>query len=172
MGIDQINALDGFSCDWEIGVRGYRIDIGVKHKDYPNGYILAVETDGASYHSSVSARDRDSKTKILEGYGWHFHRIWSTDWLYDPLSVKEKLYEAINGRLNKCLEELAEHKKLEQESEQENSYTDNFDLSNEILSIEYTNTKVVDWMNIDKSSFTKDSYKDELRKGIDAIIRI
>ena len=39
------------------------------------------------------------------------------DWLYDPLSVKEKLYEAINGRLNKCLEELAEHKKLEQESE-------------------------------------------------------
>tara|TARA_B100001939_G_scaffold219360_2_gene188789 strand:+ start:967 stop:5934 length:4968 start_codon:yes stop_codon:yes gene_type:complete len=171
--IDQINALDGFSCDWEIGVRGYRIDIGVKHKDYPNGYILAVETDGASYHSSVSARDRDyQRQKILEGYGWHFHRIWSTDWLYDPLSVKEKLYEAMNGRLKKCLEELAEHKKLEQESKQENAHTDNFDLSNEILSIEYSNTKVADWMNIDKSSFTKDSYKDELRKGIDAIIRI
>ena len=114
---DQINALDGFSCDWDIGTSGYKIDIGVKHKDYPNGYILAVESDGATYHSSKSARDRDyQRQKILEGYGWHFHRIWSTDWLYDPLAVKDKLYEALDSRLNMCLEELAENKKLEEES--------------------------------------------------------
>ena len=84
--IEQINSLDGFSCDWEIGAQGYRIDIGVKHEDYPYGYILAVETDGASYHSTQSARDRDFlRQKILEGYGWHFHRIWSTDWIATPL---------------------------------------------------------------------------------------
>ena len=76
--------------DW---CKGYRIDIGVKHEDYPYGYILAVETDGASYHSTQSARDRDFlRQKILEGYGWHFHRIWSTDWIATPLSVRDKLH--------------------------------------------------------------------------------
>jgi very-short-patch-repair endonuclease len=78
--IDIINSVDGFSADWEIGVKGYRIDIGVKHEDYPEGYILAVETDGATYHSTKSARDRDLlRQDILESHGWVFHRIWSTD---------------------------------------------------------------------------------------------
>ena len=105
--IEQINALDGFSCDWEIGAKGYRIDIGVRHEDYPYGYILAVETDGASYHSTQSARDRDFlRQKILEGYGWHFHRIWSTDWIATPLSVRDKLHAAMKDRLKKCLENL------------------------------------------------------------------
>ena len=30
--IDQIDSFPGFSADWEIGVEGYRIDIGVKHE--------------------------------------------------------------------------------------------------------------------------------------------
>ena len=97
--IDQINSLPGFSADWEIGEKGYRIDIGVKHERYP-GYILAVETDGATYHSSLSARDRDIlRQQILEGYGWKFYRIWSTDWLRDPVTERQKLHDALNGRL-------------------------------------------------------------------------
>ena len=97
--IDQINAIPGFSADWEIGEQGYRIDIGVKHESYP-GYILAVETDGATYHSSLCARDRDIlRQQILEGYGWKFHRIWSTDWLRDPHAERQKLHDALNERL-------------------------------------------------------------------------
>ncbi len=43
--------------------------------------MLAVECDGATYHSSKSARDRDRiRQSVLEGLGWRFHRIWSTDW--------------------------------------------------------------------------------------------
>ena len=96
----QINSFSGFSADWEIGVRGYRIDIGVKHKDYHHGYIMAVETDGANYHSIKSARDRDKlRQEILESYGWKFHRIWSTDWLQDPIGVKEKLKKVLEDRL-------------------------------------------------------------------------
>ena len=34
--IDQINSFPGFSADWEIGEKGYRIDIGVKHENYPS----------------------------------------------------------------------------------------------------------------------------------------
>jgi hypothetical protein len=103
--IDQIEAK-GFQAVPEVGEAGYRIDIGVKHPEYP-GYIMAVETDGATYHSSYSARDRDIlRQEILEGYGWHFYRIWSTDWIRDPISTKEKLHEALDKRLNECLEQL------------------------------------------------------------------
>jgi len=46
---------------------------------------MAIECDGATYHSSKSARDRDRlKQQILEGLGWNVKRIWSTDWFRSP----------------------------------------------------------------------------------------
>lgn len=46
--------------------------------------VLAIEADGASYHSSSTARDRDRlRQDQLERLGWTFHRIWSTDWFSD-----------------------------------------------------------------------------------------
>ena len=46
--------------------------------------VLAIEADGASYHSSPTARDRDRlRQEQLERLGWRFHRIWSTDWFTD-----------------------------------------------------------------------------------------
>ena len=43
--------------------------------------VLAIEADGASYHSSPTARDRDRlRQQVLEDKGWRFHRIWSTSW--------------------------------------------------------------------------------------------
>ena len=107
--IDQINSFPGFSAEWEIGVKGYHIDIGVKHEEYSGGYIMAVETDGASYHSIKSARDRDKlRQEILESYGWTFHRIWSTDWLRDPIKVRKDLKIALENRMK----ELSAHKNL------------------------------------------------------------
>jgi hypothetical protein len=43
--------------------------------------VQGDERDGASYHSSYTARDRDRlRQQQLENLGWRFHRIWSTDW--------------------------------------------------------------------------------------------
>src|SRR5262249_37458448 len=45
---------------------------------------LAVECDGATYHSSATARDRDRlRQEVLESLGWRVCRIWSTDWVRD-----------------------------------------------------------------------------------------
>jgi len=45
--------------------------------------VLAIECDGASYHSSATARDRDRlRQEHLERLGWTFHRIWSSEWFY------------------------------------------------------------------------------------------
>ena len=46
--------------------------------------MLAIEADGASYHSADTARDRDRlRQEQLERLGWRFHRIWSQDWFTD-----------------------------------------------------------------------------------------
>tara|TARA_B100000674_G_scaffold163826_1_gene131316 strand:- start:819 stop:4844 length:4026 start_codon:yes stop_codon:yes gene_type:complete len=65
----------------QYGVSGYRLDFAVQHPEYPGRFILAIEADGASYHSSETARDRDRiRQAHLERLGWKFHRIWSTEW--------------------------------------------------------------------------------------------
>ena len=98
--IAQLRAL-GCEPEPQVGASGYRIDIGVKHPSWPHGYILAVECDGASYHSSRSARDRDRlRQEMLEGLGWKFHRIWSTDWFNDPMREAERLREVVARRLH------------------------------------------------------------------------
>ena len=96
--IKQIKSM-GCEAVPQVGSAGYRIDIGVRHPEYP-GFILAVECDGASYHSCRSARDRDRlRQEVLERLGWTFHRIWSTDWFNDSRTETERLREAIENRL-------------------------------------------------------------------------
>jgi very-short-patch-repair endonuclease len=86
----------GYSVEGQVGTAGYFIDMAVKDPDYPGRYILAIECDGASYHSSRSARDRDRlRQGVLESLGWKFHRIWSTDWFRDPSKELERVIDAI-----------------------------------------------------------------------------
>ncbi|MCC5974183.1 MAG: DUF4011 domain-containing protein [Rubellimicrobium sp.] len=84
----------------QVGVAGFRIDLGVRHPDWPYGYILGVECDGAAYHSSRSSRDRDRlRQEVLEGLGWRLHRIWSTDWFRNPRAEIAVLKETIDAAL-------------------------------------------------------------------------
>lgn len=80
----------------QVGTAGYFIDLAVKDPERPGRYILAIECDGASYHSSRSARDRDRlRQGVLEGLGWRFHRIWSTDWFRNRRQEIERMVDAI-----------------------------------------------------------------------------
>ena len=66
----------GYEVEPQVGVRGFRIDLGVTHPDYPYGFIAGVECDGATFHSSASASDRDSiRQDILEGLGWKIYEF-------------------------------------------------------------------------------------------------
>jgi very-short-patch-repair endonuclease len=65
----------------QVGASQYRIDMVAQHPQKLGRFVLAIECDGATYHSSYSARDRDRlRQQQLENLGWRFHRIWSTDW--------------------------------------------------------------------------------------------
>lgn len=97
--VDQIRAMGCIPVP-QVGVKGYSIDIGVRHPQWPHGFILGVECDGAAFHSSKSARDRDRlRQEVLEGLGWRFHRIWSTDWFNDPGKQAAILRQVIADRL-------------------------------------------------------------------------
>jgi very-short-patch-repair endonuclease/DNA polymerase III delta prime subunit len=65
----------------QYGVSRYRIDLVAMHPKLPGRRVLAIECDGASYHSTPTVRDRDRlRQEHLERLGWRFVRIWSTDW--------------------------------------------------------------------------------------------
>jgi len=69
----------GYEVVHQVGVAGYFIDLAVKHPKR-SGYLLGIECDGATYHSSKSARDRDRlREEVLIGLKWNIYRIWSTD---------------------------------------------------------------------------------------------
>ncbi|RYF30895.1 MAG: hypothetical protein EOO23_04050 [Comamonadaceae bacterium] len=92
----------GFEVEPQVGVAGYFIDIGVKHASRPGEYLAAVECDGATYHSSLSARDRDRiRQQILESLGWkgRIIRVWSTDWFTEPQAQIRRLVEFLHERL-------------------------------------------------------------------------
>lgn len=75
----------GHQVDLQVGVASYRIDMAIRDPRDPSRYLLAIECDGATYHSSFSARSRDRlRQQVLEGLGWKVYRIWSTDWFRDP----------------------------------------------------------------------------------------
>lgn len=82
----------GYEVTPQVGVSGFFIDLGIKHKSFKYGYLAGIECDGAAYHSSVSARDNDIvRQNVLEGLGWNIYRIWSTNWFDNPKSELKKL---------------------------------------------------------------------------------
>lgn len=95
-------ARHGLSLTAQYGASGYYIDYAVRHPTQPGRYVLAIECDGASYHSSESARDRDRlRQDQLERLGWRFHRIWSSQWFHDKDSALKAVlaaYEAAVGQ--------------------------------------------------------------------------
>jgi very-short-patch-repair endonuclease len=86
----------GYEVRRRVGIAGFFVDLGVVDTDHPDRCVLGIECDGAAYHSSRSARDRDRlRQSVLEAHGWILHRIWSTDWFQRPAEQLRKVADAI-----------------------------------------------------------------------------
>lgn len=87
---------NGYKIATQVGCSGYKIDLAIKHPQKSGVYTLAIECDGASYHSGRTARERDRlRQEVLENMGWKFYRIWSTDWIKNSLSEGKRLLDAV-----------------------------------------------------------------------------
>lgn len=90
----------GWRVQTQVGVSRFRVDLGVIHPHRPGVYLAGVECDGAAYHSSPSARDRDRiRHAVLENMGWRLIRLWSTDYFNDGARAIERIDEALGEML-------------------------------------------------------------------------
>ena len=86
----------GYTVKTQVGCSGYRIDMAVRDEKNPGEFLLGIECDGASYHSSATARDRDRlREEVLTALEWKIYRIWSTDWFKNPQRELDKLIKYI-----------------------------------------------------------------------------
>ncbi|WP_244479929.1 DUF3320 domain-containing protein [Methylobacterium sp. Leaf94] len=82
----------GWTVHAQIGVSGFRIDLGIVHPDAPGRYLAGIECDGATYHRSATARDRDRlREHVLTDLGWRIRRVWSTAWWSDAAGALAQL---------------------------------------------------------------------------------
>lgn len=82
----------GYEVTTQVGMSGYRIDMAVIHPNDRSRYILGIECDGAMYHSSPNARERDVyRQRYLESRGWVIERIWSRNWWKNPVNETERI---------------------------------------------------------------------------------
>jgi very-short-patch-repair endonuclease len=96
----------------QVGISGFRVDLGVRHPDLAGAYLAGVECDGATYHGSATARDRDKvREQVLRGLGWNILRVWSTDWWFDTIGCAARLHASLQS----LLEESRARRAAEQE---------------------------------------------------------
>ncbi|WP_115712676.1 AAA domain-containing protein [Legionella sainthelensi] len=90
----------GYMVSAEIGSSGFYIDLCIHHPIIHTNFVLGIECDGALFHSTPYARDRDKiRQELLESRGWKIERIWSQDWSKDWKSEIAR----IDDRLKKIL---------------------------------------------------------------------
>ncbi|MCH7974788.1 MAG: GreA/GreB family elongation factor [Bacteroidetes bacterium] len=109
---------------------GFRIDLVYESKI--NGVPkIAIESDGAAYHSSQEAYLYDRhRQKILEGHGFIFHRIWGTNWWRNQKRETKILVEFIKNIEN------SKHLAFEDKSNISLAFTDNIAMiENEVAKV-------------------------------------
>lgn len=100
----------GYNVVTQVGCSGFRIDMAVKHPTQNGKFAIGIECDGAAYHSSRTARERDRlRQAVLEDMGWTIYRIWSTDWIKDQKTEEEKLINAIEKALGRAVTETGDY---------------------------------------------------------------
>jgi len=106
---------------------GFRIDI-VYNSNVKGIPKIAIECDGAKYHSSREAYLYDKhRQNILENHGFVFHRIWSTNWWRNPKKETERLVSFIKQV------ETTYNSNQKDYSQTANAFTDDVDIIEEYI---------------------------------------
>jgi very-short-patch-repair endonuclease len=91
MQVADLLRRNGFKVLTQVNEGEFRIDLAIVHPT-ENRYALGIECDGATFHSSWSARSHDIwRQRVLESCGWRIYRVWSTDWWRDTSTQVDAL---------------------------------------------------------------------------------
>ncbi|PWY53885.1 hypothetical protein DGG96_19940 [Legionella qingyii] len=105
----------GYKVSAEIGSSGFYIDLGIHHPVIQTNFILGIECDGALFHSTPYARDRDKiRQELLESRGWKIERIWSQDWSRDWKAEIVRIDNILKGILNTHNDQMLSYETTEE----------------------------------------------------------
>ncbi len=94
--VEQALQKRGYTIHRQVGASGFKIDLAVVDPNNSQEYILGIECDGASYHSSYSARMNDRiRQDILTRLDWKLYRIWSQHWITNRENIIEDIIRHI-----------------------------------------------------------------------------
>lgn len=78
-------AEHGVQVERAVGCSRCRLDLVVRNPQRPEEFLLAIESDGASYRDARNARSRNRlREQVLRARGWKYLRIWTTDLYESP----------------------------------------------------------------------------------------
>ncbi len=93
--VKEFLIANGYEAEAKVGFSAFKVDLAVKAPG-SDRFILAIEFDGENYHAIKDTRDRDRlRQGVLERMGWHFYRLWSTEWVRNNKTEKERLLAAV-----------------------------------------------------------------------------
>ena len=146
---------NGYEVVTQVGCSGFRVDMAIKHPHYSGMFAIGIECDGATYHSSRTARERDRlRQTVLEDMGWTIYRIWSSDWIKDPKSEEQRLVNAVNRALNRLASTA------EEESLDANTTESSFEIIEEKVDIEELYLDDCDFVPYEQADISNFSYLD------------
>nr|WP_279671712.1 AAA domain-containing protein [Flexivirga meconopsidis] len=80
------------------GTSIHRLDLAVEDPRRPGSLLVAIETDGPTYGSIVSTRDRERlRVEQLRRLGWAHERVWTRDLFRDPAREVARLVAAVHA---------------------------------------------------------------------------
>ena len=130
----------------QVGCSRYQIDLALVDPNNPGRFVLGIECDGATYHNSATARDRDRlRQEVLESCGWRMVRIWSTDWVKDPVTQIDRVVAAFQ----RSLVEATEPPALPESTARVERPMDEVPVSTNHNGLKTSNTPAVDYQKIE-----------------------
>lgn len=99
----------GYTVEPQYRVGNYRIDFVITVGD---GYRLAVECDGDSFHGPDKWDDDVRRQRVLERLGWQFWRIRASQYYYSPETALRPLWERLDS-MRAELDAIAHDRMLE-----------------------------------------------------------
>ena len=169
-----------YNVTTQVGCSGFRIDMAIKHPTKSGLFAIGIECDGATYHSSRTARERDRlRQEVLEGMGWTIHRIWSTDWIKDQKSEEQKLLIAIEKAMGNIPEDnlFGDEKDLDTISIIETMEIEEDIVTTEIVTnsgygfTQYIQANIYEYQNIDGREIIRDVIKIEQPIHVEELCR-
>ena len=84
----------GYNVVQRPGFSSFRIDLAVVNE--AGDFVLGIMCDGQMYKSAGNVRERERlRNTILEEMGWKIYKVWSYEWLKNPVGCKDELIEAV-----------------------------------------------------------------------------